>query len=111
VSVPFTWQNRVNAALELVELRRPESPGAPRVSFRSPALPRLRLAAARRDVTVSTLARRASLAVAAQILGHPFEDLCAADPTLQRPGFAPVPDPSGRLGGPWAITGFKDPMG
>lgn len=106
----FDWQHRVDAALELVESRRRPSMGAPRITFRSPAEHYIREAAARRGITAAALARRATLAVAAQILEVPFQDLCAADPTIQRLGFAPAADPSGRIGGPWQIAGFKEPM-
>jgi hypothetical protein len=108
---PFSWQNRVDAAVEAAEAARPDPAGNPKVmvTFRSDAAGLIRQAAAQRGVSVSGLARRATLAMAAQILGIPYAEAIATDPTIQLAGgYSPADDPAGTVGGPWEITGLRD---
>ena len=105
----FTWQNRVDAALQVAEENAPPRYGHERILFRTTAGAYIRDAAAARGVSVAGFARRATLAMAAQVLGIPLPDLIAADPTVQLDGdYFPAPDPSGRVGGPWQITGLEE---
>lgn len=109
MSTPFSWQNRVDAAVAATELTRGPFHGHPKITvhFRTAAHDIIRDAAAARGVTVAGFARRASLAMAANVLGLAFEDALAADPTIQLPGLAPAADPNGRIGGPWEIVALK----
>jgi uncharacterized protein (DUF1778 family) len=84
--------------------------GQPKIklSFRSPAVELIKAAAASRGVTMSGFIRRAALAMAAQVLGIPYQQAVDVDPTIQLAvGSAPVPDPSGQLAGPWEITALR----
>lgn len=104
----FDWKNRVDTALEQAEATLPPRLGHERILFRTTAGAFIRTAADQREVTVSGLARRATLAMTAQILGIEYRDLIAADPTIQLAGnYFPAPDPSGRIGGPWEILALK----
>ena len=104
-----TWQNRVETALEVAEESMPPRYGHERIVFRTTAGGYIRDAAAIRGITVSGFVRRATLAMAAEILDIPLPDLIAADPTIQlEGGYFPAPDPSGRIGGPWQITGLEE---
>ena len=110
MSTPFTWKDRVDAALAGVETSPAWDRGNTKLvaSFRSPAPSLVREAAARRGVTVSGFVRRATLAMVAQTLGMDYLDVVAADPTIQLAGeYFPAPDPSGRIGGPWEIVALR----
>ena len=103
------WRNRIDAALDVAAAARPPVYGDPKVmvTFRTSARALIRDAARMRGVTVAGFVRRASLAMAAEVLGTPYQDAIAADPTIQLIGYSPVLDSSGRVGGPWEIDRLK----
>ena len=110
MSTPFTWQNRVDSAVGAAESTRTPPMGNPRltVHFRTRAGHIIKAAAAQRGVTVAGFVRRASLAMAAEVLGASYHDVIREDPTIQMAGgYAPADDPSGRLAGPWEIEALK----
>ena len=61
-------------------------------------------AAARRDCSPTTYARRAMMSFIADDLGIPFETVAQLDPRFTGPaGNNAIHDPGGELGGPWGI--------
>lgn len=110
MSVPFTWQNRVDSAVGATESARGPVYGNPRftVNFRTRAGHLIRAAAAQRGVTVAGFVRRASLAMAAEVLGASYAEAIETDPTIQLAGgYSPADDPTGALAGPWEIVALK----
>lgn len=111
MSTPATWKDRVDIAVAAAQAARRPPMGNDKLvaTFRSPAAELIRQAAAARGVTVAGFIRRAALAMAAQTLEMTYDQVIAADPTIQLAGASsPAPDPSGRIGGPWEIERLRD---
>lgn len=106
---PQDWRVRVDQAVARAQAQRTPPRGRASLStrFRGSAGVIIREAAAARGLTTAAFIRRSALAFAAVVLDRDYDDVVAYDNRIQREGFATAEDPSGRLCGPWEITGLR----
>jgi hypothetical protein len=107
----FGWRDRVVgnvARTSEVRVRRTKAVSRLTMEVTVGIMPLLMEACRRRQISPTGYIRRAMLAFIAHDLNRPLEDVLVHDPRFSPPGSRiVVPDPEGKMGGPWEIEDLR----